>query len=222
MTTGTLLLVFVIGGGVVEKQWTSSLIPLKVTHPEFLVWLYCGVAVYAAWRYWYYAIEIPLTRTKIRHYLQSKESSLVIGTVDDRALQSTLSVALAPHLANVHRRYVRNLPLGLAEKEALLFTGVEVAESSPDVAKLTAATALAKYFPSLDANQISISDAIPEAPGKIYWASVSPSRAGTVIRCRIEDADLWAPVTLNLVGLALFIFSYFFCWPSALCVFGGK
>lgn len=83
MTTGTLLLVFVIGGGVVDQQWTSSLIPLKVTHPEFLVWLYCGVAFYAAWRYWYYAIEIPLTRTKIRRYLQSKESILVLNGVDD-------------------------------------------------------------------------------------------------------------------------------------------
>ena len=47
MATGTVLWAYMLAGGIPAKEWTSSLIPLKITHPEFLVAMFLVVAVHA-------------------------------------------------------------------------------------------------------------------------------------------------------------------------------
>jgi hypothetical protein len=222
MTTGTLLLVYVIGGGIVQKEWTSVLIPLKITRPEFLVVFFCGVSIYAAWRYWYYAIELPLTRRKIRNYLKSDKSILVLHGEDENELRATLTMSLGPQMKRVRIEHIRRIPPGFNPNEALLFTKVESSASSPELAKEIVAVAYAKYFPLLDSGQVEVLSAIDGFPQNAFWANISPRSTKTLLHCFAEDADLFAPVWLNGIGLALLVSSWFLCWPSSLCVFGGK
>lgn len=222
MTTGTLLLVYVIGGGIAQKEWTSALVPLRITHPEFLILFFCGVAMYAAWRYWYYAIHLEITRRKIRDYLKSDKSILVLYGKSENEMSPTLTHLVAPKVKQAMTGHSLRIPPGFNPREALLFTKVDYSESNDELVKQIVAAAYAKYFPSLDAGQIEVRSVIDESPQTAFWANITPRNTKTWLPCVVEDIDLFAPIWLNGIGLALLFSSWVFCWPSSLCVFGGK
>lgn len=159
MATGTVLWAYMLAGGIPAKEWTSSLIPLKITHPEFLVAMFLVVAVHASWRYWYYGVHLPLTRTKIRQYLQTPESVLVfsavapiqIPVIRNRNQEDDLRCMLGERL----------LP-GMEAKDFLFFSDTDPGGTQADMVRFLLARKLQKYFPGLQPHNI-----FPETPSPI-------------------------------------------------------
>jgi hypothetical protein len=218
MATGTVVWAYLLAGGIPAKEWTSSLIPLKITHPEFLVAMFLVVALHASWRYWYYGVHLPLTRTKIRQYLQTPESVLVfsavapvqIPVIRNRTQEDDLRCMLGERL----------LP-GMDEKDFLFFSDTDPGETQADMVRFLLARKLQKYFPGLQPHNILPRNALSDKPNYIHWGHVSSLDLGTRWRAWLEDFDLCAPVLLNIVGMLALGASWIFCWPSVRCVLGG-
>lgn len=219
MTTGSLFCVIVIAGGTLEGEWKSAFLPLKLSHSEFLIYLFPLLAVYAAWRYWYYGIHLPLTRQKIREYMK-KPKSILICTGLARDFGPTGQPPKPDSIEWQARKLTEDLPQGLDSNEVLFFSGRYVVEMAEAFVKLIVAKRAQKYFSGLRADEVLIENPSGDTFSDWYWARVSPTTLGTRARVALEDLDLWSPVILNFVGFVLLLTSLIFCWPSSLCVYG--
>lgn len=82
--TALALLVYVIGGGELKDELSAPLATImRFQHPCVLLGLLFMATAYASVRYWYQAIHLPLTRIKIRAYLESPQSILVYPKSED-------------------------------------------------------------------------------------------------------------------------------------------
>ena len=198
MAMGIILSVYVLAGEKLPRDVTFSFMSLELARPEVLVILIGIASVLSSFRYWYYGIKMPPTKTKIRKFLKSSQSLLVFKGSEEKYegyLQHSGNLQVGLN-ASLEER----CPAGLQARQFTVFTDSMVAPTDGYMRKLVA-NRVDQFFPGITIDEIQLK---PLDASDCAWACVGTIKAGTRIRALAEDIDLWAPVLVNGIGLGLF------------------
>lgn len=197
MAMGIILAIYVLAVGELPQEVSFSFISLKLSKPNVLLYLISVASIFSSFRYWYYGIKVPLTKTQIRKFLKSPQSLSVFKGSErkyEEYLQhsSNLQVGLNASLEE-------RCPAGLQARHFTVFTDSMVAPTDGYMKKLVA-NRVDQYFPGITTDEIQLE---PLDASDCAWACIGTMRPGTRLRARAEDIDLWAPVFVNAIGLGL-------------------
>ena len=164
-------------------------------HSPYVLWIFLvATSVFASYRYWYYGIKVPFTRTKIRKYLKGHESVLVWKGSEYNyrdAIKTTNN-----EICRAHSSLEQRCPPGLTPFEFIIFTDAIIAPSDGYMRKFVA-NRVNRYFPDIVSDEIELENRTDHA-----WASVDKDKLKTGTRWRevLEDLDLFAPLLINGLG----------------------
>ena len=156
---------------------------------------------FASYRYWYYGIKVPTTRTKIREYLKTSESVLVFkgspnsykSLIGDKTIEPGLEIESS--MLGQHSSLEQRCPPGLTPFDFIIFTDAMIAPNEGYLRKLVA-NRVNRYFPGIVSDEIRLVDR-----GTHAWAWVDKLKDGTRRREALEDFDLWAPIYINVIAI---------------------
>lgn len=77
LSVGLLLLGFSLADGHILPEVHGGVLGVKLDRPWVVLLFLVGTSIYASYRYWYFAIKVPISRTAIRRYLKQDDSILV-------------------------------------------------------------------------------------------------------------------------------------------------
>lgn len=194
--------VYVVAGGsqTANDEFRIEALKIDLSKPGILLWLVPIVSIYATVRYWWYGIQIPVTRKKIRKYLRNTRSLLVIKTYEEAYRSQLKAQTTASSYLRAHQELEAKVPPGLIPFHFIIFTD---AVNKPDEMYLLhlCRNRIDTYFPG-----ITVMDfAVDETQDHLVWAS--PSKLGFKARARaaIENCDSWLPISLNAIGLLAYV-----------------
>lgn len=199
------MFVYVAAGGIqADNHITVEMLKVTLLRPKFLVWAIPIVAVYASVRYWWYAIKLPVTRRKIRKYLQRSRSLLVIKTWESNFRNDILTNRTSAFMLAIGELATK-VPAGLSPYSFIIFTD---AYHEPDDNYMfhLCRNRIDTYFSGIGAKEFQVD----ESQDHHAWISPSKLRFNTQAWVIVEDSDLWLPIVLNVIGLLLFLL-YLLC-----------
>lgn len=204
--TSLALFVYVVGGGELREQLSVPFATVvHFQNPGVLLGLLASATFYAVIHYWYQAIFLSLTRSKIRKYLESPESILVFPkSEDDFSNVTNPALSKGGTWWTARNVLLTKLPDGMPRDHCIVIGHIGAAREH---LSRTVATKLERYFPNLQPENVSL-----VSPGEgVYWAHISSKSTKTLLTCLYEDFDLWLPVTAG--GLSLLLFLAYQLWP---------
>lgn len=196
---GLVMLVFVAAGGTqTGHSLTIQTLELSLSRPSILLCLVPIVSVYATLRYWWYGIQIPMTRTKIRKYLRHTRSLLVVK-LHEQTYDEQVKGGIVPMML-LNTELETKVPPGLTPPRFTVFTD---AVSKPDNNYMLhlCRNRIHTYFPGITVMEF----AIDEFSDSHAWVSPSKLRFSTRVRAFLENCDLWLPISVNAVGLLVYL-----------------
>ncbi|HMF85170.1 MAG TPA: hypothetical protein VK598_02340 [Nitrospiraceae bacterium] len=198
---GSIMLVFVAAGGTqADNNFTIETLKISLSRPSILLWLVPIVSLYAALRYWWYGIQIPMTRTKIRKYLRHTRSLLIIKTYEEVYRTQLKQEGRASVYLPAHQELETKVPPGLTPFRFIVFTD---SATKPDEIYMLqlCRNRINAYFPGITAMDF----AVDETQDHLVWASPSKLRFSTRVRVFLENCDVWLPISLNSVGVLAYL-----------------
>lgn len=195
-----IMFVYVVAeGSLAENRIPGDTLKIALSKPKVLLWAIPFVAVYASLRYWWYAIKLPVTRNKIRRYLQNTRSLLVIKTWEI-AFREELKLNRTSAYLPLIRELETKVPAGLTPYSFIVFTD---GHREPDDNYMfhLCRNRIDIYFSGISASEFQVD----ESQDHHAWISPSKLRPATRAWAIVEVSDLWLPVVLNVIGLLLFL-----------------
>lgn len=207
--TALALFVYVLGGGELRDELSAPLATIiRFRHPDVLLVLLVITTAYAAFRYWYHAIYLSLTRAKIRAYLETEQSILIFpNSEDDFSHKTEPATGKGSVWWQAINTLLTKLPNGLPRSRCIVIG--HIGDNREHMSKAVA-TKLNHYFPGLTPENVSL-----VCPGEgVYWAHISSRSSMTRWSCLSEDFDLWLPVYAAGLSIALLVGSKLWPWMS--------
>jgi len=210
MGVALIMLVFVAAGATqVGDHLSIDTLKISLSRQSILLWLVPIVSAYATVRYWWYGIQIPMTRTKIREYLRHTRSLLIVKMSEQ---QYGANVQGASDVwVRVNSELETKVPPGLTPLQFTIFTDA-VHKPDDNYMLHLCRNRISMFFPGITAMEISIE----EYADHHAWASPSKLRFSTRARAFLENCDLWLPISLNSVGVLAYLL--YLCIGLALCL----
>jgi hypothetical protein len=207
---GIALLIYVLACGELGDNVQTVLTPIvHFKRPSVLFVALLLASVYSAYRYWYYAINLGLTRANIREYLCQPNAVYVFlgGETTFRQLLER------PAQNSLPQEYMfallRKLPAGLSRKDCTVLAN---GAKEPELVNEQIAKHLNQYLPGLKSENISTQT--PQ--GGNGWAHVSSMSFKTKVLCWIENTESWLPIIVNGLAIVAWVVSLF--WPELFCI----
>nr|WP_281720585.1 hypothetical protein [Nitrosomonas nitrosa] len=206
LSVGMALLLYTLAGGQFEDRLQTPLSTaiISIKCPWVLLWAFGFTAVYSAYRYWYYAINLALTRSKIRKRFQQKESIYAFGG-SETYFQQESKHSSETTTKNFIFKTAQDAPAGLPVKAFIINTegAVNEREIQQRIAKQ-----LDSYFPRIRAENIVL---IPSEDKTHRLAHIGSIDFKTIFFCWMENAELWLPVIVNAFAVILCL-----AWPYSI------
>lgn len=206
LVAGLILLVYTLAGGHLNGKVNTVLIDFgSFDRPWVLLVGLALASAYASFRYWYYVIRLPLTRTKIRQYLMSPESILAfVGKKHDYRV----SIEAGTHTGylTLHSFLTSKSPAGFDPFDLVVGAGQSTSPNSEiawDQVRASIARQFDSYFPGIKFEEVRLWN--KDAGLGTAWASVDKVNSSTRWYILLEDTDLHLPLYLNGFGLAVLV-----------------
>ena len=206
MATGLILLIYTLAGGHLNGKVQTALIDLGAfDRPWVLLVVLALASVYGGFRYWYYAIQLPLTRTKIRKYLVSPESILAfVGKKHDYRV--SIEAGTHSEYLTLHSFLTSRSPAGFDPFDLVVGAGQSTTPNSViawDQVRASIARQFDSYFPGIKFEEVHVWN--KDTGLGTAWASIDKVNSSTRLYILLEDIDLHLPLYLNGFALALLV-----------------
>ena len=201
MVVGVLLLAYVLAGGSLEPRLQTPFLNFSICfeRPEVLLFFFVLISALSSYRYWYYGVKTPVTRTRVRAHLLQPSSVLII--MDDRESYAEAMKHLPGDERMLqHVKLEAKVPPGLSPYDFIVFTDKLVAPTEGYLRQLVK-NRVNLYYPGISRDEIDLQ----EHDSTFCWARVQHLKAGTRLRATLEDIDLYAPLLINATAIALVI-----------------
>ena len=204
LAVGLILLGFTLADGHILPEVHGGVLGVKFDRPWVLLLFLVFTSIYATYRYWYFAIKVPVSRTAIRRYLKQGDSILVFKG-QEQAYKEAIMRVTDPH-AHQHVLLEEKCPPGHTPFEFIIYTDA-LTQATDGYVRHLVANRVHDYFPGITKHEIATRES-----GDISLATVNKLKAGTKLRAFTEDADHWAPILINGVAIVAFVLLVFLPW----------